>query len=115
MDAKVSLSGGAIEVTPARDADGNWYLPAEELARQAGWQVEKTPEGMSFTVPGDPPRETAISYSLDGGSPVMVLVEGKLYVPSQEAEPIVDGGTLFVPALFLQEAFGLTVETQDGN
>ena len=70
---------------------------------------------MSFTVPGDPPRETAIAYSLDGSSPVMVLVEGKLYVPSQEAEPIVDGGTLFVPALFLQEAFGLNVETQDGK
>lgn len=111
--AKVSLQGGAIQVTPAKDAEGDWYLPAEELARQAGWEIEKTDVGMSFTVPGEPPRETAISYSLDDSTPVMVLVDGKLYVPSQEAQPIVDGGALFVPVLFLEEAFGLQVETQN--
>lgn len=113
MEAKVSLQGGAIKVTPAKDAQGDWYLPAEELARQAGWEIEKTDAGMSFTVPGEPPRETAISYSLDDSTPVMVLVDGKLYVPSQEAQPIVDGGALFVPVLFLEEAFGLQVETQN--
>lgn len=115
LDAAVLLGEDGLSVTPARDAQGRWYLPVEDLAARAGWEVERTETGISFVVPGDPPRETAISYALDESAPVMVLVDGKLYVPSQEAQPIVDGGALYVPAFFLQEAFGLTLHVQDAT